>query len=76
MYQNLMLKPNVIHAALLRGVQRLLFLGSSCIYPRLASQPMREAALLTGKLETTDEPYAIAKVAGLKDVRELQPVVR
>lgn len=65
-YQNLMLQANVIHAAHMHGVQRLLFLGSSCIYPRLAPQPMAEDALLTGKLEPTNEPYAIAKIAGIK----------
>jgi GDP-L-fucose synthase len=65
-YQNLMLELNVIHAAHLHGVRNLLFLGSSCIYPRLAPQPMAENALLTGKLESTNEPYAIAKIAGIK----------
>ena len=65
-YQNLMLQSNVIHAAHLNGIQKLLFLGSSCIYPRLAEQPMREDALLTGTLEPTNEPYAIAKIAGIK----------
>lgn len=65
-HQNLMIAANVIHAAHLAGVQRLLFLGSSCIYPRLAPQPMREEALLTGPLEPTNEPYAIAKIAGIK----------
>jgi GDP-L-fucose synthase len=65
-YENLMIQANVIHAAHLAGVQRLLFLGSSCIYPRLAEQPMREEALLTGTLEATNEPYAIAKIAGIK----------
>ena len=65
-YQNLMIAANVIHAAHQAGVQRLLFLGSSCIYPRLAEQPMREEALLTGPLEPTNEPYAIAKIAGIK----------
>ena len=62
-YQNLMLQANVIHAAHLHEVQKLLFLGSSCIYPRLAPQPMAEEALLTGPLEPTNEPYAIAKIA-------------
>jgi GDP-L-fucose synthase len=66
LYDNLMMEANVIHAAHLCGVQRLLFLGSSCIYPRLAEQPMREDALLTGTLEPTNEPYAIAKIAGIK----------
>jgi len=65
-YQNLMIEANVIHAAHVAGVQRLLFLGSSCIYPRNAEQPMREDALLTGVLEATNEPYAIAKIAGIK----------
>lgn len=65
-YQNLMMEANVIHEAWSVGVKRLLFLGSSCIYPRLAAQPMVEDALLTGPLEATNEPYAIAKIAGLK----------
>ena len=65
-YQNLMMQANVIDAAFHNGVQKLLFLGSSCIYPRLASQPMSEDALLTGALEPTNEPYAIAKIAGIK----------
>ncbi len=65
-YQNLMMQTNVIEAAFQSGVQKLLFLGSSCIYPRLAAQPMREDALLTGTLEPTNEPYAIAKIAGIK----------
>jgi GDP-L-fucose synthase len=65
-YQNLMMEANVIHQAFVGGVKRLLFLGSSCIYPKLASQPMSEDALLTGKLESTNEPYAIAKIAGIK----------
>ncbi len=65
-YQNLMMECNVIHQAFLTGVERLLFLGSSCIYPRLAPQPMQENALLTGALEPTNEPYAIAKIAGIK----------
>jgi GDP-L-fucose synthase len=65
-YDNLMMECNVVHAAHTAGVQRLLFLGSSCIYPRLAPQPMREDALLTGTLEPTNEPYAIAKIAGIK----------
>lgn len=65
-YDNLMIEANVIHAAHVAGVQRLLFLGSSCIYPRNAAQPMREDALLTGILESTNEPYAIAKIAGIK----------
>jgi len=66
LYDNLMIQANVIHAAHAGNVQRLLFLGSSCIYPRLAEQPMREDALLTGTLEATNEPYAIAKIAGIK----------
>jgi len=65
-YQNLMVQANVIDAAFRNGVQKLLFLGSSCIYPRMAGQPMREDALLTGVLEPTNEPYAIAKIAGIK----------
>jgi GDP-L-fucose synthase len=65
-YQNLMMEANVIHEAYRVGVHKLLFLGSSCIYPKLAPQPMSEAALLTGKLEPTNEPYAIAKIAGIK----------
>ncbi len=65
-YQNLMMQANVIEAAFQNGVKKLLFLGSSCIYPRLAPQPMSEAALLTGPLEPTNEPYAIAKIAGIK----------
>jgi GDP-L-fucose synthase len=65
-YQNLVMQANVIEAAFQSGVQKLLFLGSSCIYPRLAAQPMREDALLTGTLEPTNEPYAIAKIAGIK----------
>ncbi|WP_300455670.1 GDP-L-fucose synthase [Accumulibacter sp.] len=65
-YQNLMIEANVIHEAWRAGVQRLLFLGSSCIYPRLAPQPMREEAVLTGTLAPANEPYAIAKLAGIK----------
>ena len=65
-YDNLMVQGNVIHQAFLNGVKKLLFLGSSCIYPKLAPQPMSEDALLTGKLEPTNEPYAIAKIAGIK----------
>ncbi len=65
-YQNLMIQTNVIDAAFQHGVKKLLFLGSSCIYPRLAKQPMTEEALLTGSLESTNEPYAIAKIAGIK----------
>ena len=65
-YENLMVQANVIEAVFKNGVQKLLFLGSSCIYPRMAQQPMREDALLTGTLEPTNEPYAIAKIAGIK----------
>ena len=65
-YENLMIQSNVIHGAFLGGVKKLLFLGSSCIYPKNASQPMKEEELLTGKLEPTNEPYAIAKIAGIK----------
>ena len=65
-YQNLMVQANVIDAAFRSGVKKLLFLGSSCIYPRMAAQPMREDALLTGTLEPTNEPYAISKITGIK----------
>ncbi|MEO1406149.1 MAG: GDP-L-fucose synthase [Pseudomonadota bacterium] len=65
-YENLMIEANIIHAAHKNDVQQLLFLGSSCIYPKLADQPMQEDALLTGKLESTNEPYAIAKITGIK----------
>ena len=65
-YENLMIQTNVIHAAYKAGVKRLLFLGSSCIYPKHAEQPIEEKALLSGKLEETNEPYAIAKIAGIK----------
>lgn len=65
-YENLMIQANVIHAAHISGVQQLLFLGSSCIYPKLAEQPMAETALLTGNLEPTNDSYAIAKIAGIK----------
>ena len=65
-YQNLMIEANVIHAAFNIGVKKLLFLGSSCIYPKLADQPIREDALLNGYLEPTNEPYAIAKISGIK----------
>jgi GDP-L-fucose synthase len=65
-YQNLMMEANVVHQAFNAGVRKLLFLGSSCIYPKMAPQPMAEDALLTGKLEATNEPYAIAKIAGIK----------
>lgn len=65
-YDNLMIQSNVIHGSYLSGARKLLFLGSSCIYPRLAPQPIREDALLTGPLEPTNEPYAVAKIAGIK----------
>ncbi|MGA7070449.1 GDP-L-fucose synthase [Bradyrhizobium sp.] len=65
-YDNLILATNVIHAAHQNGVEKLMFLGSSCIYPRLAAQPLREDSMLTGPLEETNEPYAIAKIAGIK----------
>jgi GDP-L-fucose synthase len=65
-YENLMIQNNVIHSAFLSGVKKLLFLGSSCIYPKNAKQPMKEEELLTGKLEPTNEPYALAKIAGIK----------
>lgn len=65
-YQNLMIESNIIHSAYKAGIQKLLFLGSSCIYPKFAEQPMNESALLTGILEPTNEPYAIAKIAGIK----------
>jgi len=66
LYENLMIQNNVIHCAWKYGVQKLLFLGSSCIYPKLAPQPLKEEYLLTGLLEATNEPYAIAKIAGIK----------
>jgi GDP-L-fucose synthase len=65
-YENLMIQNNIIHQSYVNGVKKLLFLGSSCIYPKMASQPMSEDALLTGDLEYTNEPYAIAKIAGIK----------
>ena len=65
-YENLIMECNIIHAAHLAGVQKLLFLGSSCIYPKMAKQPMQESELLQGTLEPTNEPYAIAKIAGIK----------
>lgn len=65
-YENLMIEANIIHSAFRYGVKELLFLGSSCIYPKMAEQPMREEALLTGLLEPTNEPYAVAKIAGIK----------
>ena len=67
-YDNLAIATNVIHAAHVNGVEKLMFLGSSCIYPKLAAQPLREDAMLTGALEPTNEPYAIAKIAGIKMV--------
>ena len=66
LYENLMIQSNVIHAAYVNGVKKLMFLGSSCIYPKLAPQPLKEEYLLTGLLEPTNEPYAIAKIAGIK----------
>jgi GDP-L-fucose synthase len=66
LYENLLIEANIIHAAWKNGVKKLLFLGSSCIYPKLAPQPLKEEYLLTGLLETTNEPYAIAKIAGIK----------
>jgi GDP-L-fucose synthase len=66
LYDNLMIQSNVIHAAYLNQVSKLMFLGSSCIYPKLAPQPLKEEYLLTGELEPTNEPYAIAKIAGIK----------
>jgi GDP-L-fucose synthase len=66
LYENLMIQNNVIHASWVQGVKKLLFLGSSCIYPKMAPQPLKETYLLTGELEYTNEPYAIAKIAGIK----------
>jgi GDP-L-fucose synthase len=68
LYDNLVIATNVIHAAHASGAEKLMFLGSSCIYPRLANQPLREESMLTGPLESTNEPYAIAKIAGIKMV--------
>lgn len=65
-YENLMIQNNIIHQSYLNGVKKLLFLGSSCIYPKMASQPLKEEYLLTGELEETNEPYAIAKIVGIK----------
>ncbi len=65
-YENLMIEANIIHAAYVNGVKKLMFLGSSCIYPKMAPQPLKEEYLLTGLLEYTNEPYAIAKIAGIK----------
>ena len=66
LYDNLMIEANIIHAAYKSKVEKLLFLGSSCIYPKMADQPLKEECLLTGELEPTNEPYAIAKIAGIK----------
>jgi GDP-L-fucose synthase len=66
LYENLMIQNNVIHQSYLRGVKKLLFFGSSCIYPKFAPQPLKEESLLTGLLEETNEPYAIAKISGIK----------
>ena len=66
LYENLMIQSNVIHSAYLHGVEKLMFLGSSCIYPKLAPQPLKEEYLLTGELEPTNEPYAVAKISGIK----------
>lgn len=70
-YDNLMIQNNVIHSAYVSGVKKLMFLGSSCIYPKYAPQPLKEEFLLTGLLEDTNEPYAIAKIAGIKNVRRI-----
>ncbi len=75
LYENLVIETNVIHAAKSAGVKKLLFLGSSCIYPRMAEQPMREEALLTGALEPTNEWYAIAKIAGIKLCAGISPAI-
>ncbi len=66
LYENLAIQNNVIHQSYLNGVKKLMFLGSSCIYPKMAPQPLKEEYLLTGLLEPTNEPYAIAKIAGIK----------
>src|SRR5499427_3043817 len=68
LFDNLLIEANIIHAAHRTGVEKLMFFGSSCIYPRLAPQPLREESVLTGPLEPTNEPYAIAKIAGIKMV--------
>ncbi len=68
LYDNLIIAANVIHAAHVNGTEKLMFLGSSCIYPKLAPQPLREESILTGPLEVTNEPYAVAKIAGVKMV--------
>ena len=65
-YENLMIQTNIIHGAFLNGIKKILFLGSSCIYPKKTKQPIKEDSLLTGKLEQTNEPYAVAKIAGIK----------
>ena len=66
LYENIMIQNNVIHESYKHGVKKLLFLGSSCIYPRMAKQPLKEEYLLTGSLESTNEPYAVAKISGIK----------
>ena len=66
LYENIMIQNNIIHYAYKKGVKKLIFLGSACIYPRLAEQPIKEKSLLTGSLEITNEPYAVAKIAGVK----------
>ena len=76
LYDNLAIATNVIHAAHVNGAEKLMFLGSSCIYPKLAPQPLREDSMLTGPLEPTNEPYAIAKIAGIKMVGGLSQPVR
>jgi GDP-L-fucose synthase len=73
-YDNLMIQTNVLHQAYLHGVKKLLFLGSSCIYPKFCPQPMKEEHLLSGKLEPTNEPYAVAKIAGITMCQAYQPV--
>lgn len=75
-YENLQIQNNVIHHAYLNGVKKLLFLGSSCVYPKNAPQPMTEDCLLTSELEYTNEPYAIAKIAGMKMCESYKPSVR
>lgn len=65
-YKNLLIQTNIVHSSYLAGIKKLLFLGSSCIYPRLAKQPIKESYLMTGSLEKTNEPYAVAKIAGIK----------
>ena len=76
LYENLAIEANLIHGAHLAGVQRLMFLGSSCIYPRDCAQPIKEEYLLTGPLEATNEPYAIAKIAGVKLCESYNPAPR